>query len=328
MISKLNPTFIALTGPTTSGKTQLSCALARILELEIISMDSRQVYKGMDIGTDKVSDDVREQVPHHALDLVHPDERYSAGQFARDARDWIKEIIKRDRVPVLAGGTGFFLKAITEPVFSEPPLDSARLKKIRRYLSTLDYRVLAKWVEKLDPERASLAIDGGPQRMSRTIEVALLTGKPLSSWHRESPSDVAALTGLIIQLELPREEIDRRINDRVTYMVERGLVSEVRSLLEAGYTFDDPGMTATGYREIAHYLEGGQTLEEAMEEIRRNTRRYARRQLTWFRNQLPPSVCMIDATASIDVQATAVLDAWIEIREQAGLQIRRVEFSL
>ena len=188
--------------------------------------------------------------------------------------------------------------------------------------------MLAKWVEKLDPERASLAIDGGPQRMSRTIEVALLTGKPLSGWHRESPSDVAALTGLIIQLELPREEIDRRINDRVTYMVERGLVSEVRSLLEAGYTFDDPGMTATGYREIAHYLEGGQTLEEAMEEIRRNTRRYARRQLTWFRNQLPPSVCMIDATASIDVQATAVLDAWIEIREQAGLQIRRVEFSL
>tara|TARA_B100000029_G_scaffold418751_1_gene423980 strand:- start:1646 stop:2632 length:987 start_codon:yes stop_codon:yes gene_type:complete len=328
VISKLNPTFIALTGPTTSGKTQLSCALARILEVEIISMDSRQVYKGMDIGTDKVLDDVREQVPHHALDLVHPDERYSAGQFARDARDWIKEIIKRDRVPVLAGGTGFFLKAITEPVFSEPPLDSARLKKIRRYLSALDYRVLARWVEKLDPERASLAIDGGPQRMSRTIEVALLTGKPLSSWHRESPSDVAALTGLIIQLELPREEIDRRINDRVTYMVERGLVSEVRSLLEAGYTFDDPGMTATGYREIAHYLEGGQTLEEAMEEIRRNTRRYARRQLTWFRNQLPPSVCMIDATASIDVQATAVLDAWIEIREQAGLQIRRVEPSL
>ena len=328
MISKLNPTFIALTGPTTSGKTQLSCALARILEVEIISMDSRQVYKGMDIGTDKVPDDVREQVPHHALDLVHPDERYSAGQFARDARDWIKEIIKRDRVPVLAGGTGFFLKAITEPVFSEPPLDSARLKKIRRYLSALDYRVLAKWVEKLDPVRASLAIDGGPQRMSRTIEVALLTGKPLSSWHRESPSDVAALTGLIIQLELPREEIDRRINDRVTYMVERGLVSEVRSLLEAGYTLDDPGMTATGYREIAHYLKGGQTLEEAMEEIRRNTRRYARRQLTWFRNQLPPSVCMIDATASIDVQATAVLDTWIEIREQAGLQIHRVEPSL
>ena len=328
MISKLNPTFIALTGPTTSGKTQLSCALARILEVEIISMDSRQVYKGMDIGTDKVPDDVREQVPHHALDLVHPDERYSAGQFARDARDWIKEIIKRDRVPVLAGGTGFFLKAITEPVFSEPPLDSARLKKIRRYLSTLDYRVLAKWVEKLDPVRASLAIDGGPQRMSRTIEVALLTGKPLSSWHRESPPDVATLTGLIIQLELPREEIDRRINDRVTYMVERGLVSEVRSLLEAGYTLDDPGMTATGYREIAHYLKGGQTLEEAMEEIRRNTRRYARRQLTWFRNQLPPSVRIIDATASVDSQATAVLDAWTETREQTGLQIPSDEPSL
>jgi len=325
---QLKPTFIALTGPTTSGKTQLSCALARILEVEIISMDSRQVYKGMDIGTDKVPAGVRTKVPHHGLDLVEPNERYSAGQFARDARSWIGEIIKRDRVPVLAGGTGFFLRAITEPMFAEPPVDSARLKMLRRYLSALDHRVLTKWVEKLDPERGSLAIDGGRQRMSRTIEVALLTGRPLSSWHRESPLDAAALTSLIIQLELSREEMDRRINERVTYMVEQGLVSEVRSLLEAGYTFDDPGMTATGYREIAHYLEGDQTLEEAMEEMRGNTRRYARRQLTWFRNQLPLSVRTIDATASIDSQATAVLDAWIEVREQTGPPICSDESSL
>ena len=328
MISKLKPTFIALTGPTTSGKTQLSCALAQILEIENISMDSRQVYKGMDIGTDKVPADVRTKVRHHGLDLVQPNERYSAGQFARDARAWIREIIKRDRVPVLAGGTGFFLRAITEPIFAEPPVDSARLKMLRRYLSALDHRVLAKWVGRLDPERASLAIDGGPQRMSRTIEVALLTGCPLSSWHRESPLDADALTGLIIQLELPREEICKRINERVTYMVERGLVSEVRSLLEVGYTFDDPGMTATGYREIAQYLEGDQTLEEAMEEIRRNTRRYARRQLTWFRNQLPSTVRIIDATASIDFQATAVLDAWVEVHEQTGHQIQGDEPSL
>ena len=328
MISELKPTFIALTGPTTSGKTQLSCALARILEVEIVSMDSRQVYKGMDIGTDKVPADIRAKIPHHALDLVEPNERYSAGQFARDARVWMREIIKRDRVPVLAGGTGFFLRAITEPIFAEPPVDSVRLKILRRYLSDLDHRVLAEWVQKLDPERASLAIDGGPQRMSRTIEVALLTGCPLSRWHRESPLDSATLTGLIIQLDLSREEMDRRINERVTYMVEQGLVSEVRSLLEAGYTFDDPGMTATGYREIAHYLEGDQTLEEAMENIRKNTRRYARRQLTWFRNQLPPSVRIIDATISVDSQATAVLDAWTEAREQTGLQIPSDEPSL
>ena len=120
----------------------------------------------------------------------------------------------------------------------------------------------------------------------------------------------------------------KRINKRVTYMVERGLVSEVRSLLEAGYTLDDPGMTATGYREIAQYLEGDQTLEEAMEEIRRNTRHYARRQLTWFRNQLPSSVRIIDATSCIDLQATAVLDAWVEVHEQTGPQIRGDEPSL
>jgi len=311
--SDVRPRFIALIGPTTSGKTQLSWALAEILEVEIISMDSRQVYKGMDIGTDKAAADLRRRIPHHGLDLVRPNERYSAGQFARDARCWISEITKRERVPVLAGGTGFFLKTITDPIFAEPDLDPERVDALRLYLSKLQGDVLAKWVQKLDPKRASLAVQGGPQRLSRTLEVALLTGSPLSSWHRSSSLDATALSGLIILLDLSREEIDRRINKRVTSMVEKGLVSEVRTLLEAGYTPADPGMTATGYREVIRYLEGAQTLEEAMEEIRVNTRRYARRQLTWFRNQLPSSAYTIDATAPVASQARRVVDAWIKV---------------
>lgn len=310
MTDGATPRFIALTGTTTSGKTDLSLALAERMDIEIISMDSRQVYKGMDIGTDKVRQEARELVPHHGLDLIAPDQRYSAGQFARDARGWIPDIRSRGRVPVLAGGTGFFLKAVMEPIFAEPDMDVDRVEALRDYLRETPVGVLAAWVKRLDPDRAELAIEGGPQRMSRTLEVALLTGRPLSRWHRESPPEAEGISGVVALLNLPREVMDDRIDDRVSNMVERGLIDEVRGLLDAGCTPDAPGMSGTGYREIAQHLEGIISLDEAMEEIRGNTRRYARRQLTWFRNQLPESALQIDAMTSVEDQADAVLEAW------------------
>lgn len=304
------PAFLAVTGPTASGKTDLSLALAAHLDIEIISMDSRQVYRGMDIGTDKVLDADRARVPHHGLDLIGPDARYSAGQFARDSRRWVDEISARGRLPVIAGGTGFFLKAIMEPIFAQPPMEEARVEALRGYLKARAPEVLAAWVERLDPERARLAIEGGPQRMSRTLEVALLTGVPLSRWHRDAPADGEAIPGAVVLLELPREEMDRRIEDRVVRMVERGLLDEVRGLLDAGYDQHAPGMTGTGYREAARHLAGEITLEEAMEQIRANTRRYSRRQITWFRNQLPASVPRIDATSPVEDQVRLTLEAW------------------
>jgi tRNA dimethylallyltransferase len=303
------PRFLAVTGATASGKTDLSIALAGRMPVEIVSMDSRQVYRGMDIGTDKVDAAGRAAVPHHGLDLVDPDERYSAGRFARDARRWIGEIEARGALPLLVGGTGFFLRAVMEPIFREPPLDREQLERLRSWLSGQDAAELARWVTTLDPERAELAIEGGPQRMSRTLEVALLSGAPLSRWHRESPPDGAGVPGVVVVLDLPREEMDRRIDDRVTRMVERGLVDEVRGLLAAGYDDHDPGMSGTGYREIAEVLRGEATLEEAMEQIRTNTRRYARRQLTWFRHQLPEGAVQVDATLPRDEQVAVVIEA-------------------
>ena len=302
--------FLAVTGPTASGKTDLSLALADHLDIEIISMDSRQVYTGMDIGTDKVLAEDRKRVPHHGLDLVRPAGRYSAGQFAQDVRGWVDEISGRGRIPVIAGGTGFFLKAVMEPIFTQPPMETARVEAIRNYLKRQEQALLARWVERLDPDRASLAITGGPQRMSRTLEVALLTGVPLSRWHREAPAEAEGIAGTVVVLELPREEMHRRIDDRVSRMVERGLLDEVRALLDAGYDANAPGMTGTGYREAIRHLEGEITLAEAMEEIRANTRRYARRQITWFRNQLPASARRIDATAPIEDQVRMTLEAW------------------
>ena len=314
-MSEPAPQFLAVTGPTASGKTDLSLALAERLDVEIISMDSRQVYRGMDVGTDKVRDDARAVVPHHGLDLVGPEERYSAGRFARDVRRWIPEIEARGRVPMLVGGTGFFLRAVVDPIFAEPELDPERLHALRAWLKGQERGLLERWVQRLDPERAEVALQGGPQRMGRAIEVALLSGRRLSRWHREAPAEAEGVPGLIAVLDLPREEMDKRIDERVSAMVERGLVDEVRGLLDAGHTLEEPGMSGTGYPEIARHLAGESTLEEAVEEIRSNTRKYARRQLTWFRHQIPASSIRIDATEPLEAQRDRVLEAW----ERAGV---------
>jgi tRNA dimethylallyltransferase len=282
------PRFLAVVGPTGSGKTALSLALGRALDGEVVSMDSRQIYRGMDVGTGKVSLMDRARLPHHGLDLRDPDEAYSAGLFARDAVRTMEEIRGRGRTPLLVGGTGFFLKALMEPMFSEPEMDGNRLRLVRSYLNDLPLERLASYVRVLDPERAEVAVEGGRQRMTRTVEMALLTGRPLTWWHREAPPVRKPVSGGVVLLDPPRDVLYERINQRVGRMVEEGLEEEVRKLLRAGFRRDDPGMTGAGYREMVAHLEGQLTLEEATERIRRSHRRYARRQITWFRHQLPP----------------------------------------
>ena len=304
------PRFLALTGATTSGKTELSLAVAEALDGEIVSMDSRQVYRGMDIGTDKVSDEARHRVPHHGLDLVDPDQRYSAGQFARDVRRWIPGIEGRGRVPLLVGGTGFFLRSVLRPIFAEPEMDEARLQALRGWLGEQPRPRLEAWVRRLDPDRAETAVEGGPQRMARALEVTLLSGRPLSWWHDEAPPDGEAVSGMVVVLERPREELDRRIDARAEAMVDRGLVDEVRRLTEAGFHETDPGMSGTGYREILAYLRGSITLDDAVAQIQGATRRYARRQLTWFRHQLPEDAVRLDARRPREEQLRIILDAW------------------
>ena len=302
--------FLAITGPTTSGKTQLSIAVAEALDGEIICMDSRQIYRGMDIGTDKVSPEHRERVPHHGLDLREPSEFYSAGQFSRDARRSIEEISGRGCVPLLVGGTGLFLRALTHPIFKQPDLDASRLKALRGFMAKRPTTELARWVEALDSGRTDLAREGGPQRLGRTIEVALLTGRPLSWWHSHGTPDHEPLSGLIVVLDRDREELDRRIDARVTRMAAEGLVDEVSGLLEKGYGPEAPGMTGTGYREVAAYLSGDLTLEDALDRMRSQTRQYARRQLTWFRHQLPEDALHIDTSQPVEAQAAKVIEGW------------------
>ena len=306
-----SPDALVLTGPTGAGKTALSLDLADTLNAEIISADSRQVYRGMDIGTAKVGPEARARVPHHGLDLVEIGERYSAGRFARDARGWIDEICLRGRVPLIVGGTGFFIRALTDPLFREPPMDRDRRERLKAWLEDMSEDRLARWLAELDPVSAERLHDGGGrQRMQRALEMALLTGRPLGWWHEHRAAEKKGLEALTFVLSLPRETLYERINRRVDAMLDAGLVAEVAELLEAGYAPDAPGMTATGYPEIAAHLAGRTSLEEAADRIRRKTRGYARRQLTWFRNQLPEDTVWLDGTRPRNELVDEVVRRW------------------
>jgi len=302
--------MVAIVGPTAAGKTALSLVVAQELGGEIISLDSRQIYCGMDIGTAKATAAERALVPHHGLDIRNPDQRYSAGEFGRDARRWIGAIRGRGRVPVLVGGTGFFLKALSEPLFREPPMDADERRALEDVLGRLPRAELERWVRRLDPARAAIAIAGGCRRMLRVLSITILTGRNLSWWHGHHPTEDEPVAGTTCLLEVPREVLDERIRRRVSAMVEDGLEDEVARLTEAGYRPSDPGMNAVGYREVAEHRAGRASLAEAIERIRVATRQYARRQATWFRHQLSPDAVKVDGTAPLEEQAATVVAAW------------------
>jgi tRNA dimethylallyltransferase len=304
---------LAIVGPTASGKTALSLAVARRLDAEIISMDSRQVYRGMEIGTAKVSAEERAEIPHFGIDLVDPSKRFGAGEFARLARRWLAEIRARGHTPLLVGGTGFFLRALTHPIFREPELDPLRRARLAEALQTLEIVELLRWLQRLDPPTAErLRAWGGRQRLLRALELPLLTGRPLSWWHAHAPAEEGPLRPLVFVLDVPRSRLDAAIDQRVDAMVAAGLLHEVRQLLEAGYDERSPGMRAHGYQEVAPYLRGEIELDQALEQVRRATRAYARRQLTWFRNQLPPGSVWLDAIRPREQLADQIVSRWSE----------------
>jgi tRNA dimethylallyltransferase len=301
---------IALVGSTASGKTALSLEVARRLPVEIVSMDSRQVYRGMDIGTAKATPAERAAVQHHGLDLVTPAERYGAGRFGRDARRWIEEIEARGKVPLLVGGTGFFLRALTHPIFQQPELDPAARAALDAELEALDDAELHRHLAELDPETAErLRGWGGRQRLLRALELPLLTGKPLSWWHRHAPPEAEPVVPRVFVVDAPREVLDAAIDARVAGMVEAGLLDEVRGLVAQGYDERSPGMRAHGYQELLPHLRGEIALEEALDAVRRATRAYSRRQRTWFRNQLPPGAGWLDGTWPVEELAEQIVES-------------------
>jgi tRNA dimethylallyltransferase len=306
---------LVIAGATAAGKTKLAVAVARRLGGEVVSADSRQIYQCMAIGTARPTADEMAGVPHHGLGFISPAERYSAGRFAREARAWIAGIRTRGRVPVVAGGTGFYLRALARPLFEEPDLDHLVRRRLHAVLERWTTGELRRWVEGLDPASSALDPDrrggGGRQRLARALEVALLTGRTLGWWQRHAPALAAGVAARFVVLELPREELYRRIDRRVSAMVEQGWVDEVRGLLEAGAVETWPGITAAGYGAMLAHVRGHLSLDEAIARTRTATRQYARRQLTWLRHQVTAAL-RIDARVPGEEQVEAVVRYWKE----------------
>jgi tRNA dimethylallyltransferase len=309
METRMTGEAIVITGATGTGKSELAVDVAERVDGEIISADSRQVFRDMDIGTAKPCDSLRGRVPHHGLDRLDPDEKYSAGMFARDAWTWIGAARECGRVPIVVGGTGFFIRALLAPLGPEPEFDPERRERLRRLLTRWPTESLKRWLGRLDPRRASqLEGEGGPQRLARSLEVVLLSGRS-HTWWLEQPPETASLSAMVICLQRPREDLYRQLDARFDEMMAAGLLDEVRGLL-GRYPEDSPGLKSVGYDELIRHLRGERTLEEAVVEAKRNTRRFARRQLTWFRHQLPEATIWLDAGRGREELAEEIVRCW------------------
>jgi tRNA dimethylallyltransferase len=298
-----------LVGPTAIGKTAVALSLAGLLPIEVVSADSRQVYRGLDIATAKPTPRERQRVTHHLIDLVRPGERYSAGRFAIDAAEVISGIRERGNLPVVVGGTGLYVKALAQGLFAEPPLDRPRREQMTAVTDGMDHPTLVRWASRLDP---GFDGGGGKHRAARAIEVAMLTGRPLSWWQR-----TAAVQGSVapwfVRLTVPRPVLHQRIQSRAEEMVRRGLVEEVALALAEGAPADGPGMDGVGVREAVAVLHGRLARELLADAIATSTRQYAKRQETWFRHQLGDEVLTLDATRPPEQIAAAMAAAWERI---------------
>lgn len=303
------PRAIAIVGATATGKTGLALEVARAVDGEVISADSRQAYRGMEIGTAAPTPEERSAVSHHGVAFLEPGERYGAGRFARLARGWMAEIRARGRVPLLVGGTGFFLAALLDPVFREPPMDEGRRAALRRWLDARSEAELERWSVRLDPALVDRLERLDRQRAARALEMALLTGRPLSWWHRHGEPEAPPLRALVYRLTLPREEHRRRIARRTDALLEAGWPEEARRL-EARGGAAGHGRDAIGYPQALAVAEGRMSREEARERIFLDTWAYARRQRTWFRHQLPEDAVVLDASEPTGQLARRIAADW------------------
>ncbi|TLS37414.1 tRNA (adenosine(37)-N6)-dimethylallyltransferase MiaA [Pseudalkalibacillus caeni] len=277
--------LVTILGPTAVGKTKTSIEVAKSVGGEIISGDSMQVYKGMDIGTAKVTNSEMDGIPHHLLDIKEPTEAFSAAEFQELATKLITDINKRGKIPIIAGGTGLYVKAVTHQYhFSEAPSDPRYRRELEEFADKNGPVLLHEKLKKVDEESYSNIHPNNVRRVIRALEVVHATGRPLSE-NKSNKEERSPYHLVNIGLTMDREKLYKRIDRRVDMMIEDGLIEEAWKLYNEGVR-DCQSVQAIGYKEIYYYLENRETKEVAIEELKKNSRRYAKRQLTWFRNQM------------------------------------------
>ena len=300
MKSEKKPLVVIL-GPTAVGKSSLALALAKGWKTEIVSVDAMQIYKYMDIGTAKPSELERSVVPHHMIDIVYPDEDYSAGRYEWEACQAIDNIHRSEKIPLLVGGCGLYLKAVLFGLFQGPEGNLTIRNQLRKE-SKKGEHYLHERLKKIDPQTARKIHPHDHPRLIRAIEVYLQTGIPLSVYQKDHSFKKARYQAKIIGLTRQRNDLYGRIEKRIDEMIEYGLIEEVKKLLELGYSEHSTALQGLGYKQIIAAFKGKYSMEEAVRGLKRDTRHYAKRQFTWFRKV--DGVHWIDLTESPSLAKT------------------------
>jgi len=275
---------IVILGPTASGKTRISIEMAKEINGEIVSADSMQVYKYMDIGTAKPDRDEMSGIRHYLIDEVYPDEEFSVAKFQQLAFRYLDEILKKGKLPIVAGGTGLYINSLIYNInFSETISDWDLRNELKKEAEEKGNEYLYEKLKRIDPEAAKRIHVNDTKRIIRAIEVYKHTNKPISHHQELSRKEPPKYRFILIGLRMDREKLYDRINKRVDVMMEKGLIEEVRSLKKLGYGRDSVAMQGLGYKEVYYYLRGELTLNELLYMLKRDTRHYAKRQMTWFR---------------------------------------------
>jgi tRNA dimethylallyltransferase len=279
------PILLAIVGPTATGKSALGIALARRFNGEVVACDSTAVYRGFDIGTDKVPLAQQQGIPHHMVDVADPTEEYSAARYAREAAAVIRDITARGRLPILVGGTGLYYRALTRGFFPGPSRDVALRARLERVADRRGTEFLHRWLGRVDPESAQRIQPRDRKRLVRALEVYLLTGRPLTAHFAGTQSPIPEYRVITFALRIPPEETAIRVARRVDAQFEAGLLDEIRGLLRAGVPPTAHPFTGLVYRQALEYLNGIRGERETREMIVRENRKYSRRQLIWFRKE-------------------------------------------
>ena len=296
---------IVIVGPTCSGKTYLSLRLAEILKSEIISADSRQIYKYLNIGTAKPSSDQVKKIKHHFIDELMPDDDFNASKFAERTKIILEGLIIQNKIPVVVGGSGLYIKALIDGISESADTDNELRAEFLELRKKFGNNYLYEELKKVDDKSASKMLPQNWKRVMRALEVIKLTGKPIWQHHKDQVS-FHNFKFRQIGLLWNRKILYKNIEDRVNEMVDSGLVNEVSSILNLGYSKHLNSLNTVGYKEIIQYLEGEISLGRAIELIKRNTRRYAKRQMTWFNADKRIEWSNINSTKDLDLLAKKI----------------------
>lgn len=279
--------IIAIVGPTASGKSDLGIALAHRFDGEIVNCDSVQVYRGLYVATAKVPPEEQQGIPHHLIDIVEPTVNFTAVDWAEEARRVIAEIESRGKRAILVGGTGFYLRALTTRFFDSPEIDESLRPRLQKIMENRGPEHLHRMLTRVDPKLAAKFAPKDWSRVTRALEVYFSSGRPLSEWQERSPEEPTEFAERLhyFVLEPPRDELYERINRRADAMIERGLLEEIQGLIASGVPPTAKAFNAHGYKRFVEYLLGRRTLESAIEQMKLDTRHYAKRQWTWWRAQ-------------------------------------------